>query len=42
MIDATGKDIRLEVDGGINNETIGLASKAGADTFVAGISNIQH
>ena len=36
MIDATGKDIRLEVDGGINNETIGLASKAGADTFVAG------
>jgi ribulose-phosphate 3-epimerase len=36
MIDATGKDICLEVDGGINNETIGLASKAGADTFVAG------
>ena len=36
MIDATGKDIRLEVDGGINNETIGLASEAGADTFVAG------
>ena len=36
MIDASGKDIRLEVDGGINNETIGLASAAGADTFVAG------
>ena len=36
MIDATGKDIRLEIDGGINNETIGLASQAGADTFVAG------
>ncbi|MDA7786446.1 ribulose-phosphate 3-epimerase [Gammaproteobacteria bacterium] len=36
MIDATGKDIRLEIDGGINNETIGLASEAGADTFVAG------
>jgi ribulose-phosphate 3-epimerase len=36
MIDATGKDIRLEIDGGINNETIGLASRAGADTFVAG------
>ena len=32
----SGKDIRLEVDGGINNETIGLASAAGADTFVAG------
>ena len=36
MIDESGKDIRLEVDGGINKETIGLASKAGADTFVAG------
>lgn len=36
MIDDSGKDIRLEVDGGINNETIGLAAAAGADTFVAG------
>ena len=36
MIDASGKDIRLEVDGGINKDTIGLASEAGADTFVAG------
>ena len=36
MIDESGKDIRLEVDGGINKETIGLASQAGADTFVAG------
>ena len=36
MIDSSGKDIRLEVDGGINKETIGLASKAGADIFVAG------
>ena len=36
MIDDSGKDIRLEVDGGINNETISLASAAGADTFVAG------
>ena len=36
MIDDSGRDIRLEVDGGINNETIGLASEAGADTFVAG------
>ena len=36
MIDDSGKDIRLEVDGGINKDTIGLASKAGADTFVAG------
>ena len=36
MINDSGKDIRLEVDGGINKDTIGLASKAGADTFVAG------
>ena len=36
MIDDSGKDIRLEVDGGINNDTIGLAAAAGADTFVAG------
>ena len=36
IIDDSGRDIRLEVDGGINNETIGLASSAGADTFVAG------
>ena len=36
MIDDSGKDIRLEVDGGINNDSIGLAASAGADTFVAG------
>ena len=36
LIDESGNDIRLEVDGGINNETIGLAAEAGADTFVAG------
>ena len=35
-IDASGRTIDLEVDGGINKDTIGLASKAGADTFVAG------
>ena len=36
IIDDSGKNIRLEVDGGINSETIGLAASAGADTFVAG------
>ncbi len=36
LIDASGRDIRLEVDGGINAKNIGLAAKAGADTFVAG------
>ena len=36
LIDSTGKPIRLEVDGGVNKDTIGLVAKAGADTFVAG------
>ncbi|MDG1202296.1 MAG: ribulose-phosphate 3-epimerase [SAR86 cluster bacterium] len=36
IIDATGKDIRLEVDGGVNLSTIAEVAKAGADTFVAG------
>ncbi len=35
-IDASGKDIRLEVDGGIKVENIRAAADAGADTFVAG------
>ena len=36
MIDDTGKDIRLEVDGGVKVDNIGEISAAGADTFVAG------
>ncbi len=36
MIDESGKDIRLEVDGGIKTDNIALAAQAGADTFVAG------
>ena len=35
-IDAGGRAVRLEVDGGINRETIAAAAAAGADTFVAG------
>ncbi len=35
-IDASGRSIRLEVDGGINAETIQAAYREGADTFVAG------
>lgn len=35
-IDASGWKIRLEIDGGIDRETISLARDAGADTFVAG------
>jgi ribulose-phosphate 3-epimerase len=35
-IAATGKDIWLEVDGGIKAENIAQVARAGADTFVAG------
>ena len=33
---ASGRDIRLEVDGGVKLDNIGSIAKAGADTFVAG------
>ncbi len=36
LIDASGRDIMLEVDGGIKVDNIAAAAKAGADTFVAG------
>jgi ribulose-phosphate 3-epimerase len=36
IIDATGRDIRLEVDGGIKADNIRRVADAGADTFVAG------
>lgn len=36
MIDATGRAIRLEVDGGIEHDTARGARAAGADTMVAG------
>ncbi|MBS0430692.1 MAG: ribulose-phosphate 3-epimerase [Proteobacteria bacterium] len=35
-IDASGRDIRLEVDGGIKTDNIARVASAGADTFVAG------
>ncbi len=35
-IDASGKDIRLEVDGGIKPDNIRQVANAGADAFVAG------
>ena len=36
IIDASGRDIRLQIDGGIKVENIAAAAAAGADTFVAG------
>jgi ribulose-phosphate 3-epimerase len=35
-IDASGRDVMLEVDGGIKAENIAAVARAGADTFVAG------
>jgi len=36
IIDASGKNIRLEVDGGVTLDNIADVARAGADTFVAG------
>jgi ribulose-phosphate 3-epimerase len=36
LIDESGRDIMLEVDGGIKIDNIAAAAQAGADTFVAG------
>ena len=35
-IDASGRDIRLEIDGGVKTGNIAEIARAGADTFVAG------
>ncbi|MFH1603236.1 MAG: ribulose-phosphate 3-epimerase [Pseudomonadota bacterium] len=35
-IDESGRDIMLEVDGGVNADNIAEIARAGADTFVAG------
>ena len=36
VLDADNPSCFLQVDGGVNSETIVLAAEAGADTFVAG------
>jgi ribulose-phosphate 3-epimerase len=36
IIDASSREIRLEVDGGVKVDNIGAIAAAGADTFVAG------
>jgi ribulose-phosphate 3-epimerase len=35
-IDASGREIRLEIDGGVKLDNIGRIARSGADTFVAG------
>ena len=41
-IDASGRAIRLEVDGGVKVDNIGEIARAGADTFVAGSAIFGH
>ena len=36
MIDESGRDIRLEIDGGVKVDNIREIAEAGADMFVAG------
>jgi ribulose-phosphate 3-epimerase len=41
MIDKSGRDIRVEVDGGVDIGTIGSCIDAGADVFVAGTATFR-
>jgi len=41
IIDASGRDIRLEVDGGVNDDTVADVIAAGADTLVAGSATFK-
>ncbi len=42
LIDASGRDIRLEVDGGVKVDNIKEIAAAGADMFVAGSAIFNH
>ncbi|CAD6508187.1 ribulose-phosphate 3-epimerase [Candidatus Profftia tarda] len=42
IIDNSGRDVRLEVDGGIKVDNIGIIAAAGADMFVAGSGIFGH
>src|SRR5579872_2696296 len=42
LITASGKNIRLAVDGGIKTENIASVAHAGADTFIAGSAIFKH
>lgn len=41
MIEATGRDIHLQVDGGVNADTAKLCVEAGADVLVAGSATFK-
>ena len=41
-IDAAGRDIRLEIDGGVKVENAAEIARAGADTFVVGLGHLRQ
>ena len=42
MVEASGRAIEIEVDGGISADTIGGAARAGANVFVTGTALYRH
>ncbi len=42
LIDGVDREIRLEIDGGVNIDNIARIARAGADTFVAGSAIFGH
>ena len=42
LIDDSGLEIRLEIDGGVKVDNIGEIAAAGADTFVAGLRHFRQ
>ena len=42
LVEASGRDIRIAVDGGIKTENIAHVAKAGADMFIAGSAIFNH
>jgi ribulose-phosphate 3-epimerase len=42
MIDRSGRNVRLEIDGGVKPDNIGAIAATGADTFVAGSAIFGH
>ena len=42
IVDATGKEIDIEIDGGITFENVGAVKKAGANVIVAGSTVFNH
>lgn len=42
IIDATGKEIDIEIDGGITFDNVGAVKKAGANVIVAGSTVFNH